>query len=87
MTILEMLEQSSVLTVLGMAIVFVFLWLMIVCVDMVGKLVQKMGWDKDIQSPQNRMSKNTGGTITPEVTAVLSAAVMEYRKKEGRDNE
>ena len=31
MTIMEMLQQSVFLTVLGMAVVFVFLWLMIVC--------------------------------------------------------
>jgi hypothetical protein len=39
MTIAEMMEQSLVLTVLGMTVVFVFLWIMIVCINWVGKLV------------------------------------------------
>ncbi|MDR2178320.1 MAG: OadG family protein [Treponema sp.] len=79
MTILEMLQQSAVLTVLGMTIVFLFLWIMIVCVNVVGKLIQKMGLDKDIQQPKTAMPK-TARTVTPEVTAVISAAVAEYRK-------
>jgi oxaloacetate decarboxylase gamma subunit len=48
MTILEMLEQSAVLTFLGMAVVFLFLWLMIICVNLTGRLIHQMGWDKDI---------------------------------------
>ena len=46
MTIIEMLEQSALLTVLGMAIVFAFLWFMILCVNLTAKLVHKMGWDR-----------------------------------------
>ncbi|MDR3248175.1 MAG: OadG family protein [Treponema sp.] len=42
-----MLEQSIILTLLGMAIVFVFLWVMILFVNWVGKLVHTLGWDKD----------------------------------------
>jgi oxaloacetate decarboxylase gamma subunit len=41
MTILEMLEQSLILTILGMAVVFAFLWLMIICVNWVGKFFQE----------------------------------------------
>jgi Na+-transporting methylmalonyl-CoA/oxaloacetate decarboxylase gamma subunit len=37
MTITEMFEQSAILTVLGMTVVFIFLWLMIICVNLVGK--------------------------------------------------
>jgi sodium pump decarboxylase gamma subunit len=45
MTILEMLEQSALLAIFGMAIVFLFLWIMIVCVNLTGNLIHKMGWD------------------------------------------
>jgi sodium pump decarboxylase gamma subunit len=83
MTIVEMLQQSAVLTLLGMAVVFAFLWLMIVCVGWVGKLVHKLGLDKDVLPPENKTSKNTSGTITPAktaaVTAAITAAVNEYR--------
>ncbi|MDR0403598.1 MAG: OadG family protein [Treponema sp.] len=80
MTIGEMLEQSAVLTVLGMTIVFAFLWLMIICMNGLARLIHKMGWDKDTQPPRNDVPKNTGGT--PEVTAAITAAVTEYRKKD-----
>jgi oxaloacetate decarboxylase gamma subunit len=82
MTIGEMLQQSVILTVLGMTIVFVFLWLMIVCINFVGKVVHLAGLDKDIQSQKNEKPKNTRGTVTPEITAAITGAVAEYRKKE-----
>jgi sodium pump decarboxylase gamma subunit len=50
MTITEMLEQSAILTVLGMTVVFIFLWLMIICVNLVGKVIRTM-LDKDAASP------------------------------------
>ena len=52
MTILEMLQQSVVLTVLGMTVVFVFLWVMVVCVNLTAKLIRKMGRDKNIEQPK-----------------------------------
>jgi sodium pump decarboxylase gamma subunit len=82
MTIVEMLQQSAVLTLLGMAVVFAFLWLMIVCVNWVGKLVHKLGLDKDVLSPENKSSKNTIGAVMPTkttaVTAAITAAVNEH---------
>ncbi|MDR2136135.1 MAG: OadG family protein [Treponema sp.] len=80
MTILEMLQQSAILTVLGMAIVFLFLWVIIVCVNVVGKLIRTAGLDKDIQQPKTGTPKAAPG-VTPEVTAAISAAVTEYRKE------
>lgn len=81
MTIIEMLEQSTILTVLGMTIVFVFLWLMIICINATGRLVHKMGWDKDIQQPDSP-PKAADKTPAAEVTAAISAAITEHRKKE-----
>ncbi|MDR1286161.1 MAG: OadG family protein [Treponema sp.] len=81
MTIVEMLEQSTILTVLGMAIVFAFLWLMIICVSCVGKLIRALGMDKDIQALKKEEPKKGGKTPAPEVTAAISAAVTEYRER------
>jgi oxaloacetate decarboxylase gamma subunit len=83
MTIGEMFEQSAILTVLGMAVVFAFLWLMIICMSGLARLIHKTGWDKDIRQPKKDIPKNTGGKASPEVTAAVTAAVAEYRKKEG----
>ena len=84
MTIVEMLKQSAILTVLGMAVVFVFLWIMIICINVTGKLVHKMGWDKDVEQPKYEPQKNVSGTIKPTIITAISAAVTEYRKKEGK---
>ena len=81
MTIMEMLQQSAVLTVLGMTVVFVFLWIMIVCMNLTAKLIRKMGWDKDIEQPKYQPPPKLGGTVTPEITAAISAAVTEYQKR------
>ncbi|MDR2631038.1 MAG: OadG family protein [Spirochaetaceae bacterium] len=81
MTIGEMFEQSAILTVLGMAVVFAFLWIMIICMSALARVVNKMGWDKDIRPSKKDPPKNTGGTASPEVTAAISAAVTEYREK------
>ncbi|MDR2185796.1 MAG: OadG family protein [Treponema sp.] len=79
MTIIEMLEQSTILTVLGMTVVFVFLWIMIICVNLVSKAIRKLGLDKDVQQPPSPAAQT--GT-PPQVTAAISAAVNEYRKNE-----
>ena len=41
MTIIEMIQQSAVLTVVGMGVVFSFLWLMVISISFVGKLLNK----------------------------------------------
>ena len=69
MTILEMLEQSAILTVLGMAVVFIFLWFMAVCVDLVGKLLRTK--DRDTSEP--------AASVPPDHIAAISAALTEYR--------
>jgi oxaloacetate decarboxylase gamma subunit len=79
MTIITMLEQSGILTILGMAVVFAFLWIMIVCVNMTGRMIHKLGLDKDVQQPP--APPPASGT-PPQVTAAISAAVNEYRKSE-----
>jgi oxaloacetate decarboxylase gamma subunit len=79
MTIMEMLEQSGILTILGMAVVFAFLWLMIICVNLTGSLIRKMGMDKDVRQTPGLPAKT--GT-PPQIAAAITAAVTEYQKKE-----
>lgn len=42
MTIVEMLGQSGILTVLGMGVVFAFLAIMIFCMNLSGKIISKI---------------------------------------------
>jgi oxaloacetate decarboxylase gamma subunit len=81
MTIMEMLEQSGILTVLGMAVVFLFLWIMIVCVNMVNKIIHRLGLDKDVQEPPAYAPAAPVGN-QGQITAAITAAVNEYRKTE-----
>jgi Na+-transporting methylmalonyl-CoA/oxaloacetate decarboxylase gamma subunit len=55
---------------------------MIVCINWVGKLVHKMGWDKDVLESENKFSVPQSGSVTPQLTAAISAAVSEYQQKE-----
>ena len=81
MTITEMLQQSMILTVLGMAVVFVFLWLMVFCVNITAKVIHKLGLDKDIEQPVYQPPRKTGGTASPEIIAAITAAITEYQKE------
>jgi len=71
MTIFEMLEQSGILTVLGMAVVFIFLWIMIVCISFAGKIIQFAAGKKD---------SNTVDSASSDHIAAISAAVSEHKK-------
>ncbi|MDR1970833.1 MAG: OadG family protein [Treponema sp.] len=86
MTIVEMLEQSGVLTLLGMGIVVGFLAILIVCVTCVGKIIHALGLDKDagaLPKPAVSQGPSTAAKAAA-VTAAITAAVTEYRKGEGK---
>jgi len=82
MTIFVMLEQSGILTFLGMAVVFAFLWIMIICVNLTGKLIHKFGLDKDLQEDN---FSNPVSNVPQKVTAAITAAVNEYQKTEDQN--
>jgi len=77
MTIFQMLEQSAILTVLGMAVVFTFLWIMIVCVNLASKIIGLKGGEKEKDQSDNSAPQ---GTI-PEHIPAITAAVAEYQKE------
>jgi oxaloacetate decarboxylase gamma subunit len=87
MTITEMFGQSTVLTLLGMAVVFSFLIILIIAITCLGKIVHSMGWDKDLLAPPKQAHTPVavaapvgGANPNVAVTAAISAAVTEYRK-------
>jgi len=79
MTILEMLGQSGVLTVLGMGVVFGFLTIMVICVTIMGKIVHALGADKDVIVSEQNAAASSPAKATA-VTAAIAAAVTEYQK-------
>jgi oxaloacetate decarboxylase gamma subunit len=89
MTIVEMLEQSGILTLLGMGIVFGFLTVMIICITLLGKIVHALGADKDVltplpAAPSSGPAAGSGAAAAGAVAAAITAAVTEYRKTENR---
>ena len=82
MTILEMLAQSGVLTLLGMGIVFGFLIILVVVISQFGRFSEK---NPDKMTVQTGLSAKAAVPVpvagnNAQVTAAISAAVNEYRK-------
>ncbi|MDR2516704.1 MAG: OadG family protein [Spirochaetaceae bacterium] len=77
MTIFEMLEQSGVLTLLGMGVVVSFLFILVIAVTVVGKVIHAFGLDRDTAPAASRAAP--GKAPEEAVTAAITAAVTEYR--------
>ena len=83
MTIVQMLEQSGVMTLLGMSIVFGFLVIMVICVSAMGKVIHALGINKGAGASGVSSQASIQATSTVKsaaVTAAITAAVSEYRK-------
>jgi len=79
MNITEMLEQSGVLTLLGMGVVFSFLIILIIAISGVGKIINALKLNKEIMT--NTLAAAPSASVNAaSVTAAISAAVKEYRK-------
>lgn len=84
MTIVEMLGQSGVLSLLGMGIVFGFLIIMVVTITLMGKIVGALSPDKGTTAPAAGAKTSSAAPASAgnnaQVTAAIAAAVNEYRK-------
>jgi oxaloacetate decarboxylase gamma subunit len=78
MTILDMLGQSGILTMLGMGVVFGFLIIMVIVISLAGKIIQAAGLDNGVKPAVPAAVKPA--VDTSAITAAISAAVNEYRK-------
>ena len=88
MTILEMLEQSAILTVLGVGVVFSFLLIMIICVTLMGKIIRTLESGKNNQDQEAATQElaTTAQAVNKvengPIIAAITAAVNEYRKSQ-----
>ena len=83
MTIMDMLGQSAVLTVLGMGVVFGFLIIMVICVSAMGKIIQGLTGNKDAAPALSSQAGFVGTVETGKsaaITAAITAAVTQYQK-------
>ena len=77
MTIFDMLGQSGILAVLGTGIVFLFLFVMIICINIMGGIVKAFGRNKGETALP---ATGTGQTTNKAVIAAITAAVNKYHK-------
>jgi oxaloacetate decarboxylase (Na+ extruding) subunit gamma len=80
MTIEVMLEQSGVLTLLGMSVVFSFLIILIFAITGVGKIIIALKLNKELIPHALAAAPSSSVVSANAVTAAISAAVNEYRK-------
>ena len=74
MTITTMLGQSALLTGLGMGVVFLFLIIMIVCMNITHKAIHALGLDKE-EPAKAGPAKPAGNQNQTAVVAAIAAAV------------
>ena len=84
MTISEMLGQSGVLTLLGMSVVFSFLVILVLFISLAGKIIVA-GAKETLAPAYSAAGPVAVAAAVPagndgQVTAVISAAISEYRK-------
>ena len=81
MSIGEMLEQSAVLTLLGMCVVFSFLIILIGCMNALRAFVHAKGWDKEkeekVVSPAAPVASSAPAVDTNAIVAAIATAVRE----------
>ena len=85
MTIIEMLGQSTILTVLGMGIVFSFLIVLVIVISFIGKLINARIQNQNVivtGDPASQIRQGTGTENNPQIAAIITAAVNEYRKSD-----
>ncbi|HON14063.1 MAG TPA: OadG family protein [Treponema sp.] len=82
MTIAEMFGQSGVLTLLGMGVVFGFLIILVLFMNLVAWIIKALRWDIDAQEGQSAQASPAAAAAgnSAAVVAAISAAVNEYRK-------
>lgn len=81
-TLASQLTESALLLVVGMAVVFIFLTLLIGAVHLISAFCAKYPGVQDEPKPVRRVanrSKDEG--LSPSVVAAIGAAVHQYRKE------
>ena len=81
MTIVDMLGQSGLLTLLGMGVVFGFLIIMIVFVTISTKVIKALGLDKDKKPAQGAAAAQSAGKAQNNNAVVAAIAAAAREKK------
>lgn len=79
MTILDMLQQSLYLTLLGMGVVFAFLVILIVCMILSHKVLHALKLDKE---PEEQITPAAAPVNAGQDTAVVAAIATAIHEKQ-----
>lgn len=89
MTIFQMLGQSGLLTLLGMAVVFAFIIILIVCMNVLYGVVHALRLDKDEVKPVSKPAAKVSAKPVPAAVnaavdkkAIIAAIAMAVHEKE-----
>ncbi|MDE1253336.1 oxaloacetate decarboxylase subunit gamma [Vibrio aestuarianus] len=75
----SLLVDAATLMVTGMAVVFIFLTILVYLVRLMSKLVPEEVPQPIAAPTQNRKVQSNPSAVSPQVVAVISAAVHQYR--------
>lgn len=78
MTVMEMLGQSAILTLLGMGVVFLFLIILVVCISLSSKLIKALKLDKEEEGG----AAGTQTSANAQNDAVVAAIAAAVRQKQ-----
>ena len=78
MTVMEMLGQSAILTLLGMGVVFLFLIILVICISLSSRVIKALKLDKDEESGAVGVQSTAG-----QNDAVIAAIAAAVRQKDG----
>lgn len=76
MTISEMLGQSGILTLLGMAVVFSFLIILIACMNLLRVIVKAFKLDKEEKAKSGAAHSGSTGSQTAALPAQDNGAIV-----------
>ncbi len=80
MTISEMLGQSGILTLLGMGVVFSFLIIMILCMNLLRMAIQALHLDKDTEEKNVPQAASSPSVDEKAVVAAIVGALKSGNK-------
>lgn len=75
MTITQMLSQSALLTLLGMGVVFVFLIIMIICMNLLHRVIHAFKLDKEEPAATAKKVSTPSQADNGSIIAAIAAAI------------
>ncbi len=76
-----MIGESINFMIIGMAVVFIFLIVMVLVLEIQGRILSKFIGDEVVKKDDDKITDASSGAIDVKTTAVISAAVKQHLKQ------